>query len=189
MYWKFFGVSLGCMVLTCVGCKRVTLPSSSAVASLDACALITRAEIEATQGSSVKDIKNSTTTGGGFRVSQCFYGTAEFNKSVSLAVTQRDPAKPSNRSARDHWEEMFNPNEEKERGEAENHEREEEAVTPPRKIDGVGEDARWTVMRFGGALYVLKKDAFMRISVGGGNDEESRINRSKTLALKALGRL
>jgi hypothetical protein len=189
MYWKFFGVSLGCMVLTCVGCKRVTLPSSSAVASLDACALITRAEIEATQGSSVKDIKNSTTTGGGFRVSQCFYGTAEFNKSVSLAVTQRDPAKPSNRSARDHWEEMFNPNEEKERGEAENHEREEEAVTPPRKIDGVGEDARWTGMRFGGALYVLKKDAFMRISVGGGNDEESRINRSKTLALKALGRL
>ena len=40
-----------------------------------------------------------------------------------------------------------------------------------------------------GALYVLKGDAFLRISVGGEKDESVRIKKAKTLAEKALKRL
>ena len=43
--------------------------------------------------------------------------------------------------------------------------------------------------RFGGALYVLKKDSLIRISVGGLENEETKINKSKALAQKALQRL
>jgi hypothetical protein len=43
--------------------------------------------------------------------------------------------------------------------------------------------------RFGGVLYVLKGDAFISISVGGPDTEETKINKSKTLAQKALQRL
>jgi hypothetical protein len=42
------------------------------------------------------------------------------------------------------------------------------------------------VTRFGGALYVLKKDSFNRISVGGSDNEETNIKKSKALAEKAL---
>ena len=48
----------------------------------------------------------------------------------------------------------------------------EERKVPPEKIDGVGEEAYWSGTRFGGALYVLKKNFIVRVSVGGGDKEE-----------------
>jgi hypothetical protein len=41
----------------------------------------------------------------------------------------------------------------------------------------------------GGAIYVLKDNVFIRISVGGPESEESKIEKSKALAAKALSRL
>ena len=41
----------------------------------------------------------------------------------------------------------------------------------------------------GGALYVLKNDVFIRISVGGPESEDAKINRCKALAEKALSHL
>jgi hypothetical protein len=41
----------------------------------------------------------------------------------------------------------------------------------------------------GGALYVLKNDVFIRVSVGGPDSEEIKINHCKALAGKALSRL
>ena len=66
---------------------------------------------------------------------------------------------------------------------------EEEEGIPPTKIDGIGEAAYWMGSRVGGALYVLKKDAFIRISVGGADTQEAKIDKSKALAQKALDRL
>ena len=66
---------------------------------------------------------------------------------------------------------------------------EEEKSIPPKKIDGVGDEAFWIGNRVGGALYVLKKDAFIRISIGGPDNEESKIKKLKALAEKALPRL
>src|SRR5436853_163015 len=68
-------------------------------------------------------------------------------------------------------------------------EQEEEKGAPPKKIDGIGDSAYWTANRMGGALYVLKNDVFIRVSVGGPDNEEAKIKRSKALAEKALSRL
>jgi hypothetical protein len=41
----------------------------------------------------------------------------------------------------------------------------------------------------GGALYVLKNDVFIRISVGGPESEDAKINHCRALAEKALSHL
>jgi hypothetical protein len=41
----------------------------------------------------------------------------------------------------------------------------------------------------GGAIYVLKKDVFIRLSIGGHDNQESKLDKSKTLARKAIDRL
>ena len=65
----------------------------------------------------------------------------------------------------------------------------EEGKMFPKKITGVGEAAWWSANRMGGALYVLKGNVFIRISVGGPETEEVRIEKTKALAAKALSRL
>jgi hypothetical protein len=161
---------------------------------IDACGLITSQEIEAVQGSPIKETKSSARSDAGFRVSQCFYTATEFSKSVSLAVMQRDPGRPTTRSPKDFWKERFGrfSGEEKERDkvkeETERKEEKEESV-PPKKIDGIGDEAFWASNRFGGVLYILKGDAFISISLGGPDNEDTKIQKSKTLAQKALQRL
>ena len=70
-------------------------------------------------------------------------------------------------------------------------EREEEGETknPPKKIDGVGEEAFWSGNRFGGALYVLNGNLIVRVSVGGPDNEETKIARSKAIGEKAVNAL
>jgi hypothetical protein len=159
-------------------------------AQIDVCRLITSQEIEAIQGSPIKETKSSARSDTGFRVSQCFYTAAEFSKSVSLAVTQKDPDHQAKRSPKDFWEETFgrydNNRKESDRARSEGEERES---IPPKKIEGIGEEAFWTSNRFGGILYVLKGDAFISISVGGTDDEDTKIQKLKALAQKALQRL
>jgi hypothetical protein len=183
-------VSLLCsLLLTPAGCeKRATTQSISAAsqesgqAKFDACGLIEKEEIEAIQGSPIMETKSSARPEGDLRVSQCFYTAAEFSRSVNLAVFERDPEQRTKRSPIDVWKETFDRKE----GRATE---EKEASAPPKKIDGIGEEAYWTSNRFGGVLYVLQKDAFISISVGGPDDEEGKINKSKALARKALERL
>src|SRR5438094_883306 len=81
-------------------------PESSA-AKLDACKLLTGADIEGIMGSPLKETKSSGAANEGVRVSQCFYTAQEFSKSVSLAVTRSDPGSSVERSANAYWEEMF----------------------------------------------------------------------------------
>lgn len=167
---------------------RITGESNHA--QIDVCGLITSQEIEAIQGSPIKETKSSARSGTGFRVSQCFYTAAEFSKSVSLAVTQKDPDHQAKRSPKDFWEETFGrfDKDEKERDRASS-EREEKESIPPKKIESIGEEAFWTSNRFGGILYVLKGDAFISISLGGTDNEDTKIKKSKALAQKALHRL
>ena len=85
--------------------------------SFDVCGLLTGAEIEAVQGSPIKDTKSSGQSGNGLRVSQCFFTAAESSKSVSLALTQSDPDSATKRGPKEYWEESFGEyeNEEKEK--------------------------------------------------------------------------
>jgi hypothetical protein len=167
---------------------------------LIACSLITQDEVAAVQGYPIKETTSSARRDGSFLLSQCFYTAGEFSKSVSVAVTQPDANKPdlNKRTPKDFWNETFgrySGNEEKERDNASKEtpsarrpeEAEKEVSVPPKKIPGIGDEAYWTVGP-GGALYVLKDNAFIRISLGGSDSEETKIEKSKALASKALAR-
>ena len=163
------------------------------------CVLITNDEVGAIQHATITDAKSSSGISGAMLMSQCYYSAKEPNMSVSLAVIEHNPQDASAPDAKSYWTESprgftgdesdeEKPGERKEkRGGAEREENEKRV--PPKKVDGIGEEAYWSGNRFGGALYVLAKDAIVRISVGGPDNEQIKIDKSKALALKALERL
>src|SRR6266853_1823698 len=179
------------LIVVSAGCKKRETPppipragQESNQTQIDVCRLISNQEIEAIQGSPIKETKSSARSDAAFLVSQCFYTATEFSKSVSLAVMQRDQGRSSTSSPKDFWKERFGRYnaDEKERDtvkqETQRKEEKEESV-PPKKIEGIGEEAFWASNRFGGVLYVLKGDAFISISLGGADDEETKLQKSK----------
>jgi hypothetical protein len=190
--YKSLSISI-CLFCCTVGCERrpaATSEAQSTQTPIDPCALLRKDEIEVVQGSPVRENKSSANANNGFRVAQCYYAANENSKSVALTATQRDTEHLTARTAKNVWDDMFGEEaREKKQGEGE---REEEGKgAAPKKIDGVGDEAYWTGARFGGALYVLsrEKDTFIRVSVGGGDTEEGKIEKSKALARKAFDRL
>jgi hypothetical protein len=163
----------------------------SATVTGDVCGLVSKEEVESVQGSPVNETKSSERSDDLFRVAQCFYTTAESNKSVNLALVQERTDQENKHSPKEFWKEKFGPyaNESKSHGKAETKSVEKEQGTAPKKIDGLGDDAYWVSNRFGGVLYVLKGDAFISIGVGGTDDEDTKLKKSKVLAQKALQRL
>ena len=139
----------------------------------------------------MRETKNSARSDAGFRVSQCFYTATEFSKSVNLALVQRDQDDPTKRSPKDFWKEKFGAysSESGDSSTSLGMTEENEKGPAPKKISGLGDDAYWVSNRFGGVLYVLKGDAFISIGIGGTDDEETKLNKSKALAKKALQRL
>ena len=204
------------VVLVCAGCNKpqrstsvsptpaqssptnqiVPLPPEPRIAP---CSLITNEEVGAIQHATITDAKSSAGVSAGMLMSQCYYNAREPNMSVSLAVIEHNPQDVSAPDAKSYWTESFRrragdesdeekPGERKEkRGGVEREEKEKRV--PPKRLDGIGEEAYWSGNRFGGALYVLAKDAIVRISVGGSDNEQTKIDKSKALALKALERL
>ena len=175
---------LYCLFAALPACKKRETPPPT---PRDVCALITLEEIQTVQGSPMKEAKSSARSDAGLRVSQCFYTATEFSKSVNLALVQRDPDQPGGRSAKDFWKEKFDPYENEEPKKDSDGEKEKGA--PPKKIDGLGDEAYWASNRFGGTLYVLKGDTFISIGLGGTDNEETKLEKSKALAQKALQRL
>ena len=151
--------------------------SATQTRAADPCRLLTRGDIQAVQGDAVQDTKPSTPPFGGLVLSQCLFRTANPSKSVSVAIASAGSTSP-----RAFWQKQFHS------GQPESGEKEEEG-TQPRAIQGVGEQAYWVGSPMVGALYVLKGDTFLRISVGGVREEPARIEKSKALARLALKRL
>lgn len=181
-------------------------PSASPVASIsapaqaiavkpkvDACALLTSKEIEAVQGEALKETKLSGQSTGGFSMSQCFFTLPTFTNSVSLLVAQKGEGSAA-KDPREFFRERFH---EKRAGEKERERErdkkkggeEEEEGAPPQKVSGIGDEAFWTGSRVGGAMYVLKGNSYVRISIGGPADQATKIRKTKALAAKAIGRL
>jgi hypothetical protein len=150
---------------------------------IDACALLTSQEIEAVQGEAVKETKLSGQSTGGFSVSQCFFTLPTFNNSVSLLVAQKGEGGDA-RDPRVFWRDTFHETKAKE-----NKEKEKEESTPPKKVPGIGDEAFWLGTRVGGSLYVLKGNAYVRVSIGGPADQAIKMAKSKSLTQKALARL
>jgi hypothetical protein len=177
-------------------------PASATVVkpTIEACTVLTSDEIKAVQGEAVKETTPSNRTVGDFIVSQCYYALPTLSNSVSVTLTERNPEAKSSQSMKDFWETTFGKDEnksererekerEKKKQEARREGEEEEEGAPMEPVRGVGDEAFWSASRVGGALYVLKRDRYLRISVGGAGDVGAKLKKSKTLALKALKRL
>ena len=187
---KFY-VSLLGFTLATVACeKHPTRPPSADIApttspapsqvTWEACGLLKRDEIEAIQGSRITDEKSSEHVAPELRASQCYYTAEQANRSVSLGVTQSSAKASGQQALKDYWNRMFSEQDKEEEG---------EKRVPPKRIESLGEEAYWLGNRVGGTLYVLKSGAFIRLSLGGSDNEEAKIDKSKRLAEKALARL
>jgi hypothetical protein len=157
-----------------------TSPSAAPEVKSDACTLLTKEEIQAVQGEAFKDTKASHKSAGGLSVAQCYFELPTASNSVVLTVTRKADG---GRDPSGSWREMFHP----EKPRAKKEEGEEEKG--PLVVEGLGDEAFWTGSRVGGALYVLKGNCYLRISVGGAGDQAQKIEKSKTLAESALKRL
>jgi hypothetical protein len=192
-----FTILISLVALVAAGCskpktvERANLTSPSATPSVsvapavtsadsDACALLTKEEIQAVQGEPFKETKPSQKSGAGLIISQCYFELPTPVNSVVLTVTRKAEG---GRDPSESWQETFHREKAPERKKEEGEEKE------PLKVEGIGDEAFWTGNRVGGALFVLKGNAYLRISVGGAGDQAAKIDKSKTLAASALKRL
>ncbi len=191
------------VTVTLIGCSKARTPlearqpkatpgspTQPGKANIDPCSLLTAEEIESVQGEPVIDTHSSSQTGRGFVVSQCYFQLHTSANSISLNVTQKSDG-PDARDPKEYWRHSFH--REDESGEADRkdkrQEEEEERKSPPERVPDLGDEAFWTGSHVGSVLYVLKRDVFIRISVGGSGDLASKLEKSKTLAQGALKRL
>ena len=170
----------------------ITVPSTtSSAGKTDACSLLTAEEVRTVQGEAFKETKASEGAENGMVISQCFFSLPTFANSVNVAVMRKGEGTGA-RDPRKFWEQTFAKESErdkqKEKNAAKNREEEEEGAAP-QKVEGVGDEAFWTGNRVGGALYVLKHNAYIRVSVGGAGDQKAKLEKSKALARMALKRL
>ena len=188
---------LACLLAALSGCSKTETPSSpnaQADASspapalsparprVDACSLLTSDEINAIQSEAVESAKSTPSSEGELASSQCFFSLPTFVNSISLQVTQKG-SKPGAADAKEAWKKMFPPEKQEERETAGGQKK-----MPARKIPDLGDEAFWTAGPTGG-LFVLQGDYFIRLSIGGSEDEETKIRKSSALAQLVLKRL
>lgn len=189
-------LSLALFLIGAAGCSKsdkpedstaTPQPSASSPAAKEAgdgafaCTLLTKEETEAVQGEPFKDTKPSQKSNAGLTMSQCYFELPTTVNSIVLTVTQRAEGADA-RDPKQNWQELFHRDKASEK-------KGEEEGQGPEKIEGIGEEAFWTGSRVGGALYVLKGNSFIRISIGGAGDRAEKIEKSKTLAQSVLQRL
>lgn len=154
---------------------------ATALPALDACGLIEKSEIESVQGGKLQRTTPSKRDAAPLAISQCYYtvfstdGTKDL--SVHLEVTRNDQNSANQNTVGELWREKF----QGAKG--------TKKMEKPKPVPGVGDGAYWAGNNKSGALYVLKNDKLVRISIGGADDEAMKIQKTKTLAEKALHRL
>jgi hypothetical protein len=187
-----------CLIFAIAGCskpEKVQLPTSPQPAPtpgagqgptnvIDACSLLTSKQIETIQGAPLKDTKPSANSQGGLAVSQCSFLLPPPAESIVVTVTQRDD-RSNSRDPKQLWEGIFHGVKEKAIARKE----EENKSTSPEKVDGLGDEAFWVPKRFDGKLYALKGNIYISISVGGPDDQATKLQKSKALAEIVLKRL
>jgi hypothetical protein len=155
---------------------------TSAQRHRDPCRLLTDTEVRAVQGHAPMEKIQSEQPAGSFRFTQCFYRTPELSSSVSVALGI--PLPDSGRSGpRNYWQAQFKREERDARQES------DEKNNEPKRLAGLGDEAFWVGDPVTGALYVLRGEVFLRVSVGGPRDQSQKIKRARMLAVYALKRL
>jgi hypothetical protein len=180
--------------------KSGSRPVRAAALPSDACALLDKSEIALVQGASVQQSQPTTYATGDLSFSQCYYVATSGdgkNLSVHLELIQANPKSAKRDAASEFWRVRF------ERGDRENESREretrekrgerggeeEEELAPLVSLRGVGNEAVWVSNGRGGVLFARKGEKVVRLSVGGSDDEKTKIEKSKRLAKQALARL
>jgi hypothetical protein len=161
----------------------------------DACGLLADADVRTVLGVTVTERQPGTQEARGLLLSQCYLGTGT-PRSVSIAVAGNAVSGGKTVTPRAFWRDQFHGRAEhaaertgETRETARNGEpREQERETEARPIAGIGDEAFWSGTRVAGALYVLRGNTFVRVSVGGIADEQERIEKSRQLAISALAR-
>jgi hypothetical protein len=157
-------------------------------AHFDVCALITREEVEAIQQTSVANTRAVGGADAGLLISQCFYLGTSSAPVLAVSVSKSDPQHSPQQDVKEYWERNFSSDAagggKSDEAEEARRERAEKNAAPPRPIEGLAQEANW----FKGTLSVLANDALLRISPIGDADEETRLERAKALAVKALAR-
>jgi hypothetical protein len=195
------GLRLGLLPVLVFGCniagEPTPQPSEGKNPKIDACSLAAREDVGAIQGAKMLDPKSSEGPASDFLLSQCYYSSAEPDKSVSLGLMQRNPKDPGTRTITQFWHETFDHFASAENGKGADKKRPEENGEDgkehegirPQKIEGLGDASYWLGNPMGGILYVLKNDRMLRISFGGPGSADDKLAKSKALAQKALRRL
>jgi hypothetical protein len=153
----------------------------------DACALLADADVRTVLGVTVKERRPASQQARGLLLSQCYLGTGT-PRSVSIAVAGNTTSGGKTVTPRAFWRDQFHGRDERD-SERTGEKRGPVGETEARPIDSLGDEAFWSGTRVAGALYVLRGDTFIRVSVGGISDEKTRIETSRRLAAAALAKL
>jgi len=140
-----------------------------------ACSLLSFAEIAAVQGEKPVRVSPSESVAPGLKIDRCFFELPSFPKSISLEVTRGERVRAL-------WKESFHEGRKRER-------EEEKEKAPKERVRGVGEEAYWVGDPRLGGLYVLRRNAMLRLAVGGAEGVAGKLRKLKPLARKALSRL
>jgi hypothetical protein len=139
-------------------------------AALQACSLLTSAEIASVQREAPSEKRETASKRGELEVAQCFYVLPTFARSVSLEVARGKVAALLERARKADREE----------------EGEKDAVEAVR---GLGDEAFWSGSPRLGGLYVRRGDLLLRIAVGGPESRAVKLAKLRRLARAALKRL
>ena len=146
-------------------------------AAAAACSLLTSAEIARVQGEAPKETKPSTQESPGLHGDQCFFLLPTFTSSISLELTRG--------AVRPFWKKTFH----EQLAERESPESENEKEPKPQRVRGLGDEAFWAGDTRLGGLYVLRKDAMLRLSIGGAGTQAQKLKKLRALARSALKRM
>jgi hypothetical protein len=141
-----------------------------------ACSLLTPAEIAHVQGEAPRETKPSSQESPGLHGDQCFFLLPTFASSISVELTRG--------AVRAFWKRTFH-----EQGGEAKRESESEKEQKPQRVRGLGDEAFWAGDARLGGLYVLRKDAMLRLSIGGAETQPQKLKKLRALARSALKRM
>jgi hypothetical protein len=178
------GLGLALLAVAGAGIARAGGPP------LDACSLLTAAEIERVQGGSLRQAIPSGNAAEAAATTQCFFRVDRFSSSVSLSLTRADRSEAAQREVRQRWQRLLHPDEHRGQGAERLRDGGEEEARPAlTPVAGLGEEAFLTGGRGNVSLYVLTPGAYLRLSVGGPGGAADWSRQAQALARAALERL
>ena len=147
----------------------------------NACEVLSARDVAKVQGAKFTSAKLTEMSAHSMKVSQCFYALPLLSDSVTVDLIRGD--------VRTFWKQHFANVRDDDDDVKPVANRSSEPDAHARRVGGIGDAAVWSGNRLAGALYVLKGETVLRVSVGGGGTQEQKIEKSKKLAERALRKL